>query len=176
MKSFRTRFTMRRMMAAVAVLGINIGLVRAYALAEIEGQHLGEVNFGFFAFFMLQLGLWCYLRTGGRHRRFWLGFEVSGLTATMVMACLVLVERFNGVVLWYGDAMLELTYRCLPIDVDSFLENDHPELWGAIILFLPELLAALFGGLVAACLFRRTPAEEQVIGPPPRHLTSVCET
>jgi hypothetical protein len=165
---FRPRITIARCMAAVAILGLDIGLIRAYALAEITGRHLDEVNFGVFAFFALQFGLWRYLRTAGRRRRFWLGFEVCGLAAVLFMAYVMLVDErpAHPLLDWYFDMMADLAYHWLPAAADSFLENDHPTLWGAIGLFLPELVAALLGGTLAACLFKGARAARPAPGPP----------
>src|SRR5207253_9323164 len=102
--------------------------------------------------FALQLGLWRYLSTGGRRRRFWLGFEVSGLTATL--ALLTLFGSDIDLNNWYTDAASDLSYFCLPARVDVMLTNEHWDWFLAIIDFLPELLAAALGGLLAASLFR----------------------
>jgi hypothetical protein len=75
------KFTISRWMAAIAVLGLNIAVIRAYVLAETRQEHLDLSNFVILIFFVLQLGLWRYLRTGGRRRRFWLGFELAGILA-----------------------------------------------------------------------------------------------
>src|SRR5438309_1896042 len=116
------RFTISRWMAAIAVLGLNLGLVRAYLLAEKRGEHLDLFDFGFLIFFALQLGLWRYLSTGGRRRRFWLGFEVSGLAATL--ALLTLLGSDIDLNNWYTDAASDLSYFCLPARVDVMLTNE----------------------------------------------------
>jgi len=55
---------------------------------------------------------------------------------------------------WYTGAALGLSYFCLPARVDVMLTNEHWDWFLAIIYFLPELLAAALGGLLAASLFR----------------------
>jgi len=152
------RFTISRWMAATAVLCVNITLLRLYVVAEGRGEHLGPFNYGFFMFFTLQLGLWRYLTAVGRHRRFWLGFEVSGLAATLALA--ILLESDLDLWNWYTGAVSDLTYIGLPSRVDDMLTNEHPEWFWTIIFFLPELLAAVVGGLLAACSFR--PIEARV--------------
>jgi hypothetical protein len=69
-------------MAVSAVLCVDIGLIRAYLLAEMRRQRLDYFDCGFRIFFTLQFGVWRYLSTTGRRRRFWLGFEISSLAAT----------------------------------------------------------------------------------------------
>ncbi len=93
------RFTIARWMAAIAVLGVNIGVVRAYMFAEQRREHLDLFDVGFLVFFALQFGLWRFLSTGGWRRRFWLGFLVSGLTATLALAT-VFESDFN-LMNWY---------------------------------------------------------------------------
>jgi hypothetical protein len=69
-------------MAVTAVLCVEIGLIQAYLLAEMRRQRLAFFDCGVLILFTLQLGLWRYLSTTARRRRFWLWFEVSGLAAT----------------------------------------------------------------------------------------------
>jgi hypothetical protein len=138
-------------MAATAVLGVNIGLVRAYLLAEKSGDS-DLFNYGFLIFFALQLGLWRYLSTGGRRRRFWLGFEVCGLAATLALWALLGSDM--DLENWYDGTASDLAYFCLPAQVDAILSNEHWDWFLAIIYFLPEFLTAALGGLIAACLFK----------------------
>ena len=134
------RFTISRWMAVTAVLGLNIGLVRAYMLAETGGEHMDLFDFGFLFVFALQLGLWRYLRTEGRHRRFWLGFQVSGLAATLALSIVLGSDiDLNN---WYTGTASDLAYFCLPARVDVQLTNEHWDWFLSIIYLLPELLAA----------------------------------
>jgi hypothetical protein len=55
------RFTISWWMAATALLGLNLGFVRAYLLAEKGGAHLDLFDCVFLIFFALQLGLWLIL-------------------------------------------------------------------------------------------------------------------
>jgi hypothetical protein len=149
----RFRFTISWWMAATAFLGVNIGLVRAYLLAEKSGDGDLDLFDGcLLIFFALQLGLWRYLSTGGRRRRFWLGFEVCGLAATLALSTLLGSDvDLNN---WYTGTASDLAYFCLPARVDAILSNEHWDWFLAIIYFLPELLTAALGGLFAACLFK----------------------
>jgi hypothetical protein len=149
------RFTISRWMAATAVLCLNIGLVRAYLIAEQGGEHMDLFDCVFLIAFALQLGLWRYLSTAGRRRRFWLGFEVCGLAATLAITTLsTLLVSDVDLNDWYTGAASDLSYLCLPARVDIMLTNEHWDWFLAIIYFLPELVAAAFGGLLAASLFR----------------------
>lgn len=148
------RFRISRLMAITAVLGVNIGWIRAYLLAEVSGGSLLELfNFVFLNFFALQFALWRYRRTTRRHRQFWLGFVVSSPASTVALMMLLAsnIDRLN----WYNGVASDLSYYCLPARIDVVLSTVHWDWFLAIIYFLPELLAASLGGLLAACLFRR---------------------
>jgi hypothetical protein len=150
-------------MAAIAVFGVNITVVRAYLLGEQAGQ-LILFDFAFLIFFALQLGLWRYLSTSGRLRRFWLGFEFSAVVATVALLMLFLTEV--DLIDWYTEYASDLAYLCLPARVDALLTHEHWDWFLAIIFFLPELIIAALGGTLAACLFRPRAAldEPSVIG------------
>ncbi len=160
----RIRFTIAWLMTLTAVLGVDIGVARAFLFAEWRSEHL--FPFGdsvFLIFFALQFGLWRYLSTEGRRRRFWLGFEVSGLAATL--ALITLFESNIDLDNWYTGAMSDLSYLCFPARVDVMLTNEHWVWFLAIINFLPELLAAAFGGLLATCLFKVNKTRADTIRP-----------
>jgi hypothetical protein len=91
-----------------------------------------------------------YLRTKGRHRRFWLGFMVSGLAATVALIYLFRsdLDLLNS----YSGAASELAYYILPRRIDVALSTNHWDCFLAIIFFLPSLLSAFIGGLLAAAL------------------------
>jgi len=139
-------------MAATAVLGVNIGLVRAYLLAEGRGEHLDHVDLVFLIAFPLQFAFWRYRNTQGRRRRFWLGFVASGVAATLALP--VLFELNGDLNDWYTEFMSELSYLYLPARVDALLSHAHWDWFLALIYFLPEFLAACLGGLLAAGLYR----------------------
>ena len=149
----RSRTTISRWMAATAVIGVDIAVVRAFVLAERRGEHLDLFAFGFFIFFALQFGFWRYLCTAGRRRRFWLGFELAGIAATLAFS---ITFAFGPVELenWYMSAASELTYHCLPARVDVMLTNEHWDWFLALIYFPPEFAAAASGGLLAVWLSR----------------------
>ncbi len=146
------RFKISRCMIATAVFGLNLSVIRAYVLAEPGWHHLVPFDSAFLIFFPLQLGLWRYLSTNGMRRRFWLGFEAAGLAATLALSILSVsdLDLDN----WYTGAASDLSYLWLPARVDVMLTNEHWNWFLAIIYFLPELLAAGLGGVLAAIVFR----------------------
>jgi hypothetical protein len=89
-------------MIAIAVFGTNIALVRASTVAELNGEHLDLFDYGFLIFFVLELGVWRYLSTSGVRRRFWLGFEICAIAATL--AVLILFEGDIELSNWYSGA------------------------------------------------------------------------
>src|SRR5207237_5476381 len=81
-------FTISRWMAATAVLGLNISLARAYLMVEMSGEQMDLFDCSLLMLFALQLGMWRYLSTAGRRRRFWLGFMAFGLAAAVALTIL----------------------------------------------------------------------------------------
>jgi hypothetical protein len=155
------RFTISRWMAATAILGANIGLLRAYLIAEQAADHMGLFDGCFLIIFALQIGLCYYMNTQGIARRLWIGFEICGLVATVALLALSMfdLEVFD----LYTRRASEVSYLCLPTRVDVFLTNEHWDWFLAMIYFLPELLIATLGGLLAALIRTMTiPATERV--------------
>jgi hypothetical protein len=62
-------------------------------------------------------------------------------------------------VAWYPGAGSDLCYHFLPSPIDDRLMQ-HWDWFLAVVFFLPELLVAALGGLLAACLFKA--GEERV--------------
>jgi hypothetical protein len=145
------RFTISRWMATIAVLGLNISLLRAYLMAEMRGEHLDLFNCSFVMIFALQFGMWRYLSTAGRRRLFWLGFVAFGLAATV--ALITVLGSDIDLDNWYTCAASDLAYLCLPARVDAILTHEHWDWFLAIVYSLPELFAGALGGLLAAGLF-----------------------
>ena len=115
----RIRFTIARGMIATAVLGLDLGLIRAFP----EGGWDQPFYDVFLVAFALQLGTWAHLRSRGRARRFWLGFSLGALAATLgLLSCEFLpgtsAERF---VAWMPDAASDFAYLHLPRPVDDAL-------------------------------------------------------
>lgn len=152
----RFRFTIARWMVVTAVLATNAGLVRAFVVQEMFSG-------GILNFIALQVGLWCLLRSRGRVRRFWLGFEVSGVASVLALfACEVSPgSALSRLLMWYTNVAFNFVFTHLPTPIDDAV-MDHQDWFLVLIYFLPELVAAMLGGLLSAYLLRitQTPTHE----------------
>lgn len=142
------RFTIARWMVMVAVLAANAGLVRACVIDEM-------FHAAFLMFIALQVGLWCALRSRGGVRRFWLGFEVSGVASVLALFyCEVFpFSPLNHLIMRYTHIAFNLVQFYLPTQVDDVV-MDHQDWFLIVVYFLPEFVAAVLGGLIAARLPR----------------------
>jgi hypothetical protein len=151
----RPRMTIARLMCAIMIIALNAGLIRAFFVQEM---FYGVI----LMFFAMQVGLFRLLRSRGRARRFWVGFELAGIA--MVLA-LFWAEFFPDSALNKGvSAYIEFAMNMvigtphLPTALDDFL-MDHQVLLLVVVCFPPELVVALLGGLltmrVDAGLLRR---------------------
>jgi hypothetical protein len=158
----RPRFTIARWMNWTAVLAVNAGLVRAFIVQDMFGGVI--LIFG-----ALQVGFWCLRHSHGRARRFWLGFEISGVSAVLA---LVLCEIFpdsapNRLVMSYLDFAGNLAFSHLPAWLSDYYLDEHWELFLAVVWFAPEWAAAILGGVIAVFLPRavrraaRTPPRDE---------------
>ncbi len=140
----RPQFTIARLMLAILIIAINAGLIRAFS----QGMFSGVLLF----FFAMQGGLFLVLRTKGRARRFWIGFEVGGVA---VLLALFWLEFFPD------SALSECVSDSISLAMDSVVESPHipvpvssfflyqPDVLYAALLFPPEFVLALLGGLLA---------------------------
>jgi hypothetical protein len=140
------RVTIGRWMGLTAILAVNAALVRAFVLQEMFYG-------GILIFIALQVGLWCLLHSRGRNRRFWMGFEVCGATAVLLLFSCELFPSspLNRLEMSYTQIAVNLTFAHLYDPLASHLD-DHQDQLLAIIYFLPEFVAALLGGMIAAWL------------------------
>ena len=140
------RLTTARWMGLIAILAVNAALVRAFVVQEM---FIG----GILMFIVLQLGLLCLLRSRGRQRRFWLGFEVSGMAAILVLfSCEFLPDSpLNRLVQAYTFIAGDLAFTHLPTPLSGRLD-DRWQMFLAVVYFVPELIAALLGSMIASCL------------------------
>lgn len=139
------RLTILRLMAAIALFGMNAGLGRAFLVQEM---FFGAIPI----FFALQFGVWRASRTQGRIRRFWMGFVGTGLASVlMLFAVDIFPDSVVGrLVQTYTNAAFNFSQQYLPTALDD-LVMEQQAVFLVIIYFLPELLAALFGGLILTC-------------------------
>jgi hypothetical protein len=146
------RFTIAQWMGFTAVLALNAALVRAFVVQEM---FCGVI----LIFIALQVGLWCLLQSGGTVRRFWLGFELFGVGATVAMiACEVFPESaLSRLLMSYVGFATNLAFSHLfshlPVPIEDHFDQHQDQLL-AVVYFLPELVAALLGGMIARGLDR----------------------
>jgi hypothetical protein len=137
-------------MGLTAILAVNAALVRAFVVQEMFYG-------GILMFVALQLGLWCLLHSRGRLHRFWLGFEVFGMTAVLLLFSCELFPSspLARLVMSYTDVAANLALTHLPIRLADHLD-ERWDLFFAVVYFVPELVAALLGGMIAACWVLRS--------------------
>jgi hypothetical protein len=140
----RPRLTIARWMGLTAIFAVNAALVRAFVVREM-------FHGGILIFVALQVGLWYLPRSRGRLRRFWLGFEASGIaTVLFLLSCEFFPgSPLNRPVMAYTGIVGNLAFAHLPARLADHLD-EHWDLFLAVVYFLPELAAALLGGMIAA--------------------------
>jgi hypothetical protein len=131
-------------MGLIAILAVNAALVRDFVVQEM---YCG----GILLFIALQVGLWYLLHSRGRRRRFWLGFEASGMAVVLVLFWCELFpdSPLNRSLMSYTSSAY---YAFMPLPTPWGNNVDrHSGLLLAVVNFVPELVAALVGGVIAAC-------------------------
>ena len=114
-----------------------------------------DVRSAILIFIALQVGLWCLRCSAGTVRRFWLGFEVIGVSSIAAMfACEVFPDSaLNRFLMSYVDFATNLAFLHLPVPLADHVDEHQDQLL-AVVYFIPELVAALLGGVTAGCLYR----------------------
>ncbi len=155
------RFTIARLMFAILVIAFNAALIRAFSQGMFSGVIL--------LFFAMQVGLFLVLRSQGRPRRFWVGFEVVGIAVLLVLFWLESFpdSRMSRHVFVSIDLAMDAVVESphTPAPVATFF-SDHPDLLCAAVCSPPEFVIASLGGLFAMMVgpgLRR-----QVLSPNPR--------
>ncbi len=141
----KPRITIARLMAAIFIIALNAGLIRAFVVQEMFCG-------GILMFFAMQAGLFFLLRGRGRSRQFWIGFEIlGGISVIALYSCEVFPDSvLNRIVSAYTEFADYLTWSLLPDWASSILFDDHNDWYLASVYFLPELGIALLSGLCAA--------------------------
>ena len=158
----RPRFTIARWMGITAVVAVNAAVARSF---------YGDPTFylAILGFVALQVGLACFLRSRGRARRFWLGFEIAGVVITLV---LILADIPDGPLLRLFNSYADFAYRVLDeLQLGDYFADDHLEWFLVVFYFLPGLILALLGGTTAVVLSKtsngnRLSPREPAIAPP----------
>ncbi len=159
----RSRVKIINLMTAVGVVAVNLAVGRAIYAFDTE-TFWGSVLVGP----SLQMGLIRLMNRRGRDRAFWIGFVTAGSLAFLTF---LLAEREGGSsTLWYrawsdytdvavdwaehfpGGAVLRVaSFRGTPLNPALIVA-------ASLIFFLPQLLAALTGGLLATFVLRTVSA------------------
>jgi multisubunit Na+/H+ antiporter MnhG subunit len=157
------RFSIARLMVVVGVIALNIAAVRAlfsYGLEMFAGAALSGI--------VLQIGLFRFKRNRDGRRAFWAGFVVCGLMAMIVFISAmrfpdILRRTKTGTIIRTPGSSLYLIcndgYANFVTDQIGFISNS---ILGdafylgirAIVWFLPQLLAAVAGGLLTSLIDR----------------------
>ncbi|WP_435015398.1 hypothetical protein TA3x_002936 [Tundrisphaera sp. TA3] len=140
----RPRLTIARWMGLTAIVATSLALVRAFLVHEMFCG-------GILIFMALLVGLWNLPGSSGRRRRFWLGFEASGVAAVLLLfSCEYFPDAaLNRLVLRYTMGAGSLAYAILPEPYEDRLDQSW-EIFLAVVYFVPEFLVAMLGGLAYA--------------------------
>lgn len=154
-----TRFSVSRLMVLVGIIALNLAAARGLA-ASSEDLMVGVIP----TVLVLQVALFCLIRTRGRRRAFWVGFLMAGLLAVL---SLVGANQFSGSLALATDAVTGGTrivvydayFGCKQMDAIWTAYVDTVVQWfpnlpvyplvDAVVLLIPQMLAALIGGLLA---------------------------
>jgi hypothetical protein len=141
----RTRITLARLMAVVAVLAVELA-----ALAVALRRDESEMTLGLAPTALAcEIGLLCAILGGGRSRAFWTGFVVFGgaMMATLAWAGCFTESAANDAWASYMERAQDvMSTTPLP----HWLDYVHADVATAAILSLPQLAAACAGGVFAA--------------------------
>jgi len=102
MQLHRPRFTLRRMMIAVAVIAINLAALRILIASRRPDLSIGVLA----SLGVLQVGVSQTLRDRGRRRTFWLGFIVGAMLAIIPMLATIYIPRSSLAAAWLVEDRL----------------------------------------------------------------------
>ena len=153
------RFSVSSLMAVVGIVALNLTAARRLAAYD-DLLMVGVMPTAL----VLQVALFRLIRTQGRRRAFWAGFLTAGLLAVLSFVwanrlsssvgiakdavtgktkIVVIPGSFGGDqmgAIWFG--YFHVVARCLP-------HLPHYQLVAAVVILMPQMLAALAGGLLA---------------------------
>jgi hypothetical protein len=184
------RVSIARMMVLVGVVAVDIAATRslfAYNSEMLIGVALGVIA--------LQIGLFRLIRGQGRARVFWSGFIAAGLMAMMTFVWAMMFPEILGLTstgalvrtpgstlytVWHGYSSFVAEHVIMPllydprinpgIDGDSILGGLFIAGIRSVVWFLPQLLMAVVGGLLARGIAgRRRKINATAPGPVPGH-------
>jgi hypothetical protein len=108
MRSHQERLTLRRMMTIVAVISINLAILRALIFSRRPDLSIGALG----SLSVLQVGLWRALAGRGQPRAFWLGFIAGSTLATVPMLANIYAPRGTLAAPW----MIEDRFIHVPLE------------------------------------------------------------
>ncbi len=154
------RLSIAKLMGLVGILALNIAAARAFMEWEWTGLFLIGLA--------LQVGLLCLIRSRIGFRPFWWGFEAFGLASVIVPFFIILVSPAAGseflrlLDLYVVSAFNLVDHLCTLIKnpvsqerLTMFLLHDMQLIILEITIFLPQLLIAVVGGLLASLIVRQ---------------------
>ncbi len=171
------RLSLAKLMIVVGLAALNLAAIRV--LHDYNSEILLGVALAGLA---LQVALFQFLHSRGRRRAFWAGFLVCGLMAISTFIWAMLFPEVFGLSrtgvlhitpgsplysVWHGyeGFVFERIIRRFLFDPRANLEFDRDSALGnlliaclrAVVWFLPQLLIALVGGLLASLIRRPLP-------------------
>lgn len=158
------RRSIATLMIVVAVVAIDIASVRAYYASRgpVPTPEWRALLVGVpLISFCLQYGLFRLIRNQGRGRSFWVGFELFGLLAacTFIGTFVFWPSSMDFRVCYWVAYYSELISVLFRQPLRHGVLRQHPIIWWfaeSILLFLPQLLMAVSGGLLTRLVFRWT--------------------
>jgi hypothetical protein len=156
------RRSISTLMVVVAVVAIDIASLRAYYASRgpVPGPQWQALLLGVpLISVCLQYGLFRLIRDRGRGRSFWFGFEVSGSVVVCIfISTFAFLPSSMDFIICYGVAYYyELISVLFRQPLRRGVLGQYAFLWwlaDSILLFLPQLLIALSGGLLWRLVFR----------------------
>lgn len=156
------RRSIATLMVVVVVVAVDVASLRAFyasrgAVPSLQWQALllGVPLISV----CLQYGLFRLIRNQGEGRSFWVGFEVSGLLAvcTFIGTFVFLPSSMDFSICYWVAYYNELIGVLFRQPLRQSVLGQVPFIWwfaDSILLFLPQLLIALSGGLLTRLVFR----------------------
>ena len=136
-------------MALVAILAVDSTALRSFLVGGLEGFLV--IGLG------LQVGLLCMIASHGSVRRFWIGFEASGLLAMIAYVGLAMLAP-ESMDLFFINGMNFLARQVPSAVVQQIIVEEQSETLTTILMLqeallgLPQLLVALSGGVLVLIL------------------------
>ncbi|MDB5350299.1 MAG: hypothetical protein JWN86_1546 [Planctomycetota bacterium] len=147
------RLSIAKAMTVVAILAMNMATLRTlHSYDEDLAQGVALTGFA------LQFGIFQSIRSRGQVRTFWIGFVATGSAAMMTFARCVAFHESTVSLSWIAYTKYANKYLNKVTHVWDFYNSSqiYPILviTLAIVWSVPQLVLALFGGLMARSLLK----------------------